>query len=140
MPILLLIFLLPHLGMWAGHPPMAEPGTGELWNSGLSQQCWVCCSPIKVALAEQSPLLQGPAQAGPLLLRQFSQTPMRLQQFFLGGKGSGISVLLMECNYLMLSPGCSLPELGFSRHSIMAVIARGSLAGAGAARCNGTLL
>lgn len=56
--------------------------------------------------------------------------------FFPWRKGCGISVFLMGCNYLIPS----LTELGFSRQMIMAVIAKGSFAGAGAARCNGTLL
>lgn len=41
---------------------------------------------------------------------------------------------------LNAEPCMLLPEPGCPRHSTMAVIARASLAGAGAASCNGTLL
>lgn len=127
------------LGCGTNHHPMEEP----VWKwRTLEFQCWTCCSPIKWVWLNNPFCSKVQPKPGwePVVLKQFSKTLMRQQQFLLGEKGSGISVLLMDCNYLMLSPECSLAELGFSRQSIMAVIAKGSLAGAGAARCNGTLL
>lgn len=137
-PILLLLFLvfslLPHFGMWFIQDKSSSHGRASPGTCGALEFQWVCLNNPSCFNIQPKP------GWGSVILKQSSKTLMRQQQFFLGEKDSGISVFLMDCNYLMLSPECSLTELGFSRQSIMAVIAKGSLAGAGAARCNGTLL